>query len=133
MAAAAAAALLPLQPLVPSGPYHARASALRSTSAKLGFSWVPPRDSNALTEEQAQANRAAAAAAAGIDGYLMPGEESTVGNSPIITEVWTFGVDQPGAREPPPSHTRDKQDQEASIFEMVKSVLPLSLIFGEQS
>ena len=77
--------------------------------------------------EQAQANRAAAAAAAGIDGYLMPGEESTVGNSSIITEVWTFGVDQPGAREPPPSHTRDKQDQEASIFEKVKSVLPLSL------
>ena len=129
MAAAAAAALLPLLALVPSGPYHARASALRSTSAKLGFSWVPPRDSNALTEEQAQANRAAAAAAAGIDGYLMPGEESTVGSSPIIT----FGVDQPGAREPPPSHTRDKQDQEASIFEKVKSVLPLSLIFGEQS
>ena len=90
---AAAAALLPLLALVPSGPYHARASALRSTSAKLGFSWVPPRDSNALTEEQAQANRAAAAAAAGIDGYLMPGEESTVGNSPIITEIWTFGVD----------------------------------------
>ena len=127
------AAALPGLLVAPSAPYG---HMLRCATPVCRFSWVPPPPGTPgtpirppiVSDEHAVIERAAAARAAGIEGYhpdmasikaaSVDGAATAEDEEPIV-DVWTFGTNQDMRSFVLPAKARD-----AKLFTRLKEALP---------